>query len=91
MREELTKIEICEKIWWIIEILCLGYPSPMEKVEKLKNDNQYVLMNGIYLAKILRALSSNIYFCIFAKSQYSIATKLCVKLMNNCTIFLNKK
>ena len=33
------------KIWWIIEILCLGYPPPMEKVEKSKNDKWYVLMN----------------------------------------------
>ena len=32
MWEELTKIEICELIWWIIEILCLGYPP------KLKNE-----------------------------------------------------
>ena len=35
MWEELTKIEICEMFWWIIGILCLGYPSPMEKVEIL--------------------------------------------------------
>ena len=33
------------KFWWIIEILCLGYPSPMEKLEKSKNDKWYVLMN----------------------------------------------
>ena len=26
------------KFWWIIKILCLGYPPPMEKVEKSKND-----------------------------------------------------
>ena len=39
MWEELTKIEICENVWWIIEILCLGYPPPMEKVENSKNDN----------------------------------------------------
>ena len=51
----------------------LGYPSPMEKPEKSKNVEQYILMNFekvfllttfylgniIYLAKILRALLSN--------------------------------
>ena len=84
MWEELTKIEICEIIWWIIEILCLGYPSPMEKVEKSKMTTNmfwwmleiffwctpFYIWNIIYLAKIVRALSSNkIVFCICAKSQ----------------------
>ena len=45
MWEKLTKIEICEMFWWIIEILCLGYPSPMEKFEKSKNEKLNVLMN----------------------------------------------
>ena len=45
MWKELTKIELCDFFLWIIEIICLGYPSPMEKVEKSKNDNLYVLMN----------------------------------------------
>ena len=45
MWEKLTKIEVCEMFWWIIKILCYGYPSPMEKVEKSKNDKWYVLMN----------------------------------------------
>ena len=45
MWEELTKIEICAMIWWIIKILCLWYSSPMKKVEKLEMKNKYVLMN----------------------------------------------
>ena len=36
MWEELTKIEICENIWWIIEILCLRFCSPNEKFENRK-------------------------------------------------------
>ena len=45
MWEELTKIEICAIIWWIIKILCLWYASPMKKVEKCEIKNKYVLMN----------------------------------------------
>ena len=45
MWEDLTKIEICEKNWWIIEILCFWYPSPMKQVEKFEIKNKYVLMN----------------------------------------------
>ena len=58
------------KIWWIIEILCLGYPSPMEKVEKRKWElrcqdecwkyffwcTPIFIGNIIYLPKIVRAL-----------------------------------
>ena len=36
MWEKLTEIEICEYFWWIIEILCLGYPSPIEKSRKME-------------------------------------------------------
>ena len=46
--EYVRKIDINQsmwKIWWIIEILCLGYLPPMGKVEKYKNDKWYVLMN----------------------------------------------
>ena len=45
MWEELTKIEICAIIWWIIKILCLWYPSPMEQVGKFEIKRKYVLMN----------------------------------------------
>ena len=84
MWEELTKIEICEIIWWIIKILCFWYPSPMGKSQKIENESWYVLINVennfwrtplyirkiVYWAKIVRALSSNkIVFCIFAKIQ----------------------
>ena len=42
----------------------------------------------MYLAKIVRALSSNkIDFEFLQKVNYSIATKLCVKLINKCIIF----
>ena len=84
MWEELKKIEICEIIWWIIKILCLWYPSPMEKVEKSEMrtnmfwwmlkiffwSTPFYIGNIIYLAKIVRALLSNkIVFCIIAKGQ----------------------
>ena len=61
-----------------------GLSPPMEKVEKLKNEKWYVIMNSefffgytpfyigniIYLAKIVRALLSNkIVFPFFEKSQ----------------------
>ena len=39
MWEKLTKIEVCEKNGWITEILCLGYPPPMGKVENRKMTN----------------------------------------------------
>ena len=45
MWEELTKIEICAIIWWIIKTLCLWYASPMKKVENSEIKNKYVLMN----------------------------------------------
>ena len=43
-----------------------------------------------YLAKIVRALLSNkkVFFAFLQKVNNSISTKLCVKLINNCTIFL---
>ena len=81
---ELTKIKICEIIRWIMKILCLWYPSPMKKVGKLEIKNKYVLINDeiffwytpiyigniIYLAKIVRALSSNkIVFLHFCKKS----------------------
>ena len=41
--------------------------------------------NIIYLARIVRALSSKKDFYAFLKKvNNSIATKLCVKLINNC-------
>ena len=101
----MTKIEICELIWWIIKILCSKYPSPMKQVEKSKlRTNIFWWMleffliypvyigNIIYLAKIVTALSSNkfIYFAFLQKVNNYIATKLCVRLINNCTIFLRK-
>ena len=87
MWEELTKIEICENIWCVIEILCLGYPSPMEKVENRNmTPNMFWWMlkiifwlttfyigNIVYLAKIVRALSSNkIVFLHFCKKVYDV-------------------
>ena len=45
MWEELTKIERCAIVWWIIKILCLWYASPMKKIEKFKIKNKHVLMN----------------------------------------------
>ena len=47
--------------------------------------------NIIYLAKIVRALSSNkMFFAFLQKVNNSIATKLCVNLIDTCTIFLNQ-
>ena len=48
--------------------------------------------NIIYFAKIVRALSSNkiVFFTFLHKVNNSIATKLCVELINNCAQFLKK-
>ena len=47
--------------------------------------------NITYLDKLVRALSSNkIVFAFLQKVNNSIATKLCVNLINTCTIFLKK-
>ena len=83
--EELTKIEISENILWIIEILCLGDPSPIKKVEKSKKwqlicfdeywkfiflSTPFYIGDFIYLAKIVRALWSNkIVFLHFCKKS----------------------
>ena len=74
----------------------------MKKVEKFEIKNKYVLMNDeniffdvpiyigdiIYLAKIVRALSSNkiVFFTFLQIVNNSIATKLCVKLIYNCNL-----
>ena len=80
----MTKIDICELIWWLIKILCLWYLSPMKQVEKPKLRtnmfwwimktlfwcNPFYVENIIYLAKIVRALSSNkIVFLHFCKKS----------------------
>ena len=46
----------------------------------------------IYLAKIVRALSSNkiVFFAFLQKVNNSIATKLCVKLIYNCNVVFEK-
>ena len=44
--------------------------------------------NMIYLAKIVRALLSNkCFFALLQKVNNSIATKVCVNLINTCKIF----
>ena len=56
-----------------------------------KNQNKPLSTLGIIfiLAKIVRALFRNkIVFAFLQKVNHSIATKLCVKLMNTCAIFL---
>ena len=79
----------------------------MKQVEKIEINNSYFLVNVennvfdtplfigniIYLAKIVRALSSNkiVFFAFLQIVNNSIATKLCVKLIYNCNIFLNLK
>ena len=69
--------------WWIIEILCLGYPPlwKSQKIEKwqiicLDECWKYVFMDPfyigdiIYLAKIVRALLSNkTFFLHFCKKS----------------------
>ena len=92
------------KFWWIIKILCLGYPSPMGKSRKIEkwqiicfdeywffSWNPFYIGSMIYLAKIVRALLSNkIVFVFLQKVNNSIATKLCVNLINNCKLFFKQ-
>ena len=49
----------------------------------------FYIGNIIYLSKIVRALSSNRigFFVCLQKFNISIATKLCVNLINTCSIF----
>ena len=71
MWEQVTKIEICEIIWWIIKILCLWYTSPVEKKPKIENDYQYVLMN-VKLMFLMNPVLHREYYLFSQNSESSL-------------------